>query len=423
MFGLVSTGATDYNTAVRKACKNLYEKGLVTIDYESGRHTSLEAAVRRNIMGGLGLMQEKISEDNHDKYGADGWEISAHAASAPDHEPIQGKQYRDDEYKELNDSLVRRIGTLNCGHAAFPIFYGITKPTYTAEQLEQFKKSNAEGITYQGKHYTKYEATQMQRKLERSIRKCKREITVREAAGDEEKLKIAQVRYTRLNQEYARFSKAAGLRTQTERLHTAGFDYKQGKAAAKAAEKPLKSVAKSAESGMIDYQRQANKIVENAHYDYGDDLVMSAVSNLNDDDVYAINRYISSESYVVNEKLRTQLSLSDDERGFVRILDVALGKLPNYEGTVHRSISAECIENVEMFWKEHTAGNVIMYDAYTSTSLDVYDETMDIQMVIKSKRGKDISMFNSSEKEILFKRGTLFRITDVKENTIYMEEL
>ena len=71
----------------------------------------------------------------------------------------------------------------------------------------------------------------MQRRLERSIRKCKREITVREAAGDEEKLKIAQVRYTRLNQEYARFSKAAGLRTQTERLHTAGFDYKQGKKA------------------------------------------------------------------------------------------------------------------------------------------------------------------------------------------------
>lgn len=68
----------------------------------------------------------------------------------------------------------------------------------------------------------------MQRKLERSIRKCKREITVREAAGDEEKLKIARVRYTCLNQEYARFSKAAGLRTQTERLYTAGFDYKQG---------------------------------------------------------------------------------------------------------------------------------------------------------------------------------------------------
>lgn len=74
---------------------------------------------------------------------------------------------------------------------------------------------------------------------------------MREAAGDEKKLKIAQVRYTRLNQEYARFSKAVGLRTQTERLHTAGFDYKQGKAATKAAEKSLKSVAKSANNDII----------------------------------------------------------------------------------------------------------------------------------------------------------------------------
>lgn len=232
-FKQVFTGAADYNTAVQMACRNLYRRGLVTVDYESGAKASIETAVRRNIMGGLGLMQEKISEQNHEKYGADGWEISAHAASAPDHEPIQGKQYRDEDYQKLNDSLVRRIGTLNCGHAAFPIFYGVTKPTYTAEQLEAFKKANADGITYQGKHYTTYEATQAQRRLETAIRKCKRKITVLEGAGDDDALKAARTRYTRLNQEYARFSKAAGLRTQTARLKAAGFSYKQGREAVK----------------------------------------------------------------------------------------------------------------------------------------------------------------------------------------------
>lgn len=232
-FKQVFTGAADYNTAVQTACRNLYQRGLVTVDYESGAKASIETAVRRNIMGGLGLMQEKISEQNHEKYGADGWEISAHAASAPDHEPIQGKQYRDEEYQKLNDSLVRRIGTLNCGHAAFPIFYGVTEPTYTAEQLEAFKKANADGITYQGKHYTTYEATQAQRRLETAIRKCKRKITVLEGAGDDDALKAARTRYTRLNQEYARFSKAAGLRTQTARLKAAGFSYKQGREAVK----------------------------------------------------------------------------------------------------------------------------------------------------------------------------------------------
>lgn len=232
-FKQVFTGAADYNTAVQTACRNLYRRGLVTVDYESGAKASIETAVRRNIMGGLGLMQEKISEQNHEKYGADGWEISAHAASAPDHEPIQGKQYRDEEYQELNNSLARRIGTLNCGHAAFPIFYGVTEPTYTAEQLEAFKRANADGITYQGKHYTTYEATQAQRRLETAIRKCKRKITVLEGAGDDDALKAARTRYTRLNQEYARFSKAAGLRTQTARLKAAGFSYKQGREAVK----------------------------------------------------------------------------------------------------------------------------------------------------------------------------------------------
>ena len=220
-FKQVVTGAADYNTAIRKATKHLAERGVVTIDYESGVTTSLEAAVRRNIMGGLGLMQEQISQSNHDVLGCDGWEISAHANSAPDHEPIQGKQYSDAEYTALNNSLVRRIGTLNCGHSAFPIILGVNEPQYTPEELEQFRKDNEKGVTVDGKHYTGYQATQMQRKLERAIRKEKRRVLVAESAGDVETLPVAQTRLQRLRQEYKRFSDAAGLRTEDERLFVA----------------------------------------------------------------------------------------------------------------------------------------------------------------------------------------------------------
>ena len=118
-FNLIISGATDYNTAIRRACAKLISEGIRSIEYDSGMHTSLEAAIRRNMMGGLGLLVEQISERNHDDLGADGWEISAHAASAPDHEPIQGRQYSDEAYQRLNNSLRRRIGTLNCGHNAF----------------------------------------------------------------------------------------------------------------------------------------------------------------------------------------------------------------------------------------------------------------------------------------------------------------
>lgn len=247
-FNQVVTGATDYNTAIRRACKNLASEGVRRIDYESGVHTSLEAAVRRNIMGGLGLMQEQISQENHDKFGANGWEISAHAASAPDHEPIQGKQYTDEEYNKLNNSLVRRIGTLNCGHAAFPIILGVSEPTYTDEQLKEFKRSNAEGVTYQGKHYTMYEATQKQRQIERAIRTQKRRVLTAEATDDKERLLTSQIKYRRLNEEYERFSKGVKLRTQTERLYVEGFGHKQGAKATKAAEKYYQEWSKSINS-------------------------------------------------------------------------------------------------------------------------------------------------------------------------------
>ncbi|WP_312281747.1 phage minor capsid protein [Oscillibacter sp.] len=222
-FKQVFTGATDYNTAIRQATRNIAKYGLRTIDYESGVHTSMEAAVRRNIMGGLGLMQEQISQQNHDDMGADGWEISAHGNCAPDHEPIQGNQYSDAAYIALNDSLKRRIGTLNCGHAAYPIIMGVNSPQYTPGELKEFREANTDGITYQGKHFTGYEATQQQRALERAIRAQKRSVLIANQTTDADYQKTAKTRLTLLNQEYRRFSKAAGLRTQMERAQVAGF--------------------------------------------------------------------------------------------------------------------------------------------------------------------------------------------------------
>lgn len=217
-FQQVITGATDYNTAIRQACDGIIKHG-VGVSYASGVNTSLEAAVRRNIMGGLGLMVEKVEQSNHDALGCNGWEISAHANSAPDHEPIQGKQYSDAEYEALNGSLLRRIGTLNCGHVAFPVIIGVNSPQYTPEELEKFRKDNADGVTVDGEHYTGYEATQRQRAMERAIRRQKRRIIMAEPGGEE----AARSKLELMNQEYRTFSKAAHLRTEDERLFVSGF--------------------------------------------------------------------------------------------------------------------------------------------------------------------------------------------------------
>lgn len=236
-FQQVFTGVTDYNTAIRQACAGISKHG-VSVAYASGVHTSIEAAVRRNLMGGLGLMVEQIEQENHDALGCNGWEISAHANSAPDHEPFQGQQYSDEAYEKLNNSLARRIGTLNCGHVASPIILGVHSPQYTAAELEKFRQDNETGVTFDGKHYTGYEATQMQRKLERAIRTQRRRVLL---AGPED-VEARRSRLTILEQEYRRFSKGVGLRTEDERLHVSGFGPKQMRAAKASASKVLSTV-------------------------------------------------------------------------------------------------------------------------------------------------------------------------------------
>ena len=241
VFEKVATGAQDYNSAIRTATKGLAEKGILSLDYTSGVHRSVETAVRLNTMSSLGIMTEQITQRNHDALGCDGWEISAHMGSAPDHEPIQGKQYSDEDYTRLNNSLVRRIGTLNCGHSAMPVILGVNDPQYTAEELEEFREMNEAGITYEGKHYTLYEASQRQRRLETSIRNYKRRILIDEHLGGKDALQNDQIRLVRLREEYNRFSKATGLPMQHERMEAAGFTWKHGKAAEKTAQDVFKN--------------------------------------------------------------------------------------------------------------------------------------------------------------------------------------
>ena len=241
-FKKVLTGAQSYQQACYEASRYLIDKGIRVIDYESGVHTSVDAAIRRNIFGGMGLMVEQIENHIHEQLGATGWELSAHEACAKDHEPYQGRQYTNEQYEALNGTaenpgiLKRRIGTLNCKHIAFPVILGVQKPIYTAEQLKAMKERNHKGITFEGKHYTMYEATQMQRALERAIRKQRRKIVALEELPDQDAaLKAARVRYTQLSRKYTEFSEAAGLRKQEARTLVENFGPKQEKAALRAA--------------------------------------------------------------------------------------------------------------------------------------------------------------------------------------------
>ncbi len=309
-FMQVSAGVLDYNTAIRRACSTLAQRGIQTIDYESGVRTSLEAAVRRNMMGGLGLMVEDISRQNHDDLGCDGWEISAHAASAPDHEPIQGRQYPDEEYERLNNSLVRRIGALNCGHTASPIILGVSEPQYTSAELAEIRRQNEEGVTVEGRHYSMYEATQKQRQIEGAIRTQKRRILIDEAAKDEEKLLTDQIRLRSINEEYRRFSKAAGLPTQRERAQVAGFGKKRSELAREQSPRQKKNGDYSVDWSIIQSSEYSKKFDKLSVSEKANDAVKTrakwALNNrdgLKTEEIYAVDMRDGSEiSRITNQQ-------------------------------------------------------------------------------------------------------------------------
>ena len=148
----------------------------------------------------------------------------------------------------------------------------------------------------------------------------------------------------------------------------------------------------------------------------------SDIIKLTEKEQHALNRYLSSESYPLNDKLRRGVKPSKEEIKWMKDLDSALDQMPEYHGTLYRSVSDFGIEDVNMFIQSHVVGESKLFESYLSSSKAVYDENFPIQYVIRSKHGKDIRS-HSLEQEILFKRKSEFLITKVEGNTIYMEEL
>ncbi len=214
----VMTGVCDYNTAVRQACFALADSGLRTVYYASGRSDRIEVAVRRALMTSVSQLTQKISEQNAAEFGADGWEISAHIGARPSHAVYQGRQYPDSQYETI---VLPLINDYNCRHSAYPIILGVTKPSYTEEQL---KALDPPPFTYEGKQYTAYEAQRQMRKMERSMRRQKDRCIVADAVGDKDAFTAASIKLRRQKDYYEDFCKAAGTYTEYERTFVAGYD-------------------------------------------------------------------------------------------------------------------------------------------------------------------------------------------------------
>ena len=214
----VVTDATDYMTAIRQACNKLAASGVRTIDYESGHSDRIEVAARRALLTSVAHVTHRISEENGEELGADGWEMSAHSGSRPSHAVYQGRQYTQEQYERIIKPL---ISEPNCRHDVFPIILGVSEPVYTEEELQNIDQPP---FTYEGRKYTAYEASQQMRKMERAMRKQKDRCIVADAAGDEDSFTAASIKLRRQKDIYEDFCKAADSYTQYERTYVAGYD-------------------------------------------------------------------------------------------------------------------------------------------------------------------------------------------------------
>ena len=173
----VSTGVKSYSQSILDAIDNISSQGA-TITYPSGRNMSLESAVRMNIITGVNQTCGKLQELRADEVGWDLMELTAHSGARPSHASWQGKivsRSGKKGYLSLDDigyGKATGFKGVNCRHDWYPYLEGSAR-TYTQEQLDTWEN---EKVTYNGKEYSKYDATQLQRAMERQIRADKKEL-------------------------------------------------------------------------------------------------------------------------------------------------------------------------------------------------------------------------------------------------------
>lgn len=226
----VQSGAINYNQAIKTAVKQLVDSGLKVVDYESGHRDQIDVAARRAVMTGVSQICAKYTEQSAEYLETSYFEVSAHSGARDkpgpspwsSHKDWQGRVYSvrtGDIYPSIYDvcglGAVDGLEGANCRHRRFPWVEGVSERTYTDEQLEHI--DDGLGCTFDGKTYTAYEATQMQRRVERQIIKQDRLVTAYKASGQMDEYHAANAKLTRLIAKYKAFSEAAKLPLQWER--------------------------------------------------------------------------------------------------------------------------------------------------------------------------------------------------------------
>jgi hypothetical protein len=220
----IVTGAFDYNSAIKQAVIDVAEQGVHTVSYPSGRKHQLDVAVRRAVLTGVGQTAAGVQLINIGEMGTDLVQVSAHIGARnvgegpKNHESWQGEIYSiSGDHKKYGSFLeITGYGTgeglhgWNCRHNYYPWFEGISVPGPVDP-----KDYKGKTVKYKGEQIDYYKATQIQRGIERAIRKEKRVALALGAADLDHRIYNQKIRW--LQAKMREFIRETGLDRHRER--------------------------------------------------------------------------------------------------------------------------------------------------------------------------------------------------------------
>lgn len=225
----VQLGQESYQSAMREVIRAMSDSGIRTADYATGYSRRLDTAVRQNILWGVKQCNQNTADIIGEDFGADGYEISYHSNPRQNHAEMGGQQYAIGKgrtvkgvyYPSFEQEAEPLLNDYGCLHFKFSILLGVSKPAYSKDELERFKENDKKTFEFEGKTFTGYEGTQLQRKIETSIRHYRDLSKMANAGGDEELKLKADKKIRQLTNKYHQLSRESGLPTRMERLQSA----------------------------------------------------------------------------------------------------------------------------------------------------------------------------------------------------------
>lgn len=352
-----SSGAFSYQEAIMNALRALADTGA-TVSYPTGHTNRMDVAVRLCVLTGVSQTAAAVSLQQAEDAGCYLMEITAHSGARHDHAKWQGQlvTITGKDAGKIIDGL--RVFTLseigygsgegfkgwNCRHNWHAYYPGFSTPNYTQEEL---KKLDEPCISYNGKLYTEYEVSQMQRAQERRVRAWKRRcITAQEgvnSATDEATRATAQAefersaRYLKNNEAKLKdFCRQTGQDRDRFREQVLGFNKSTTQKAVHAAKK--NGLTSGGKDGIIKVQKDS---VNNRKIKWN-----RKGENLNSEQKRELRNYAESKGIVLTGYAKTDVDVSlmkevmDDA-------DSILKKYPELRGTKEKPFTLKVVNGME----------------------------------------------------------------------------